>query len=108
MKYYILLGAVSVLLSGCYNDQALLNSKNIHPVENAEDRVTTLPVRGYNRYTNGYYYYDNYYYYNGYYYCGNRHTRSSRICDDELVGSNGSLSYQNSREGMAARIADSL
>jgi len=111
MKIYILLSAMALVLVGCYDDQALLNSPNIHPVENAEDKVidkNIIPKEGYNRHNNGYYYYDNYYYHGGYYYCGSRNTRSSRACDDRLVGSNGPLTYQNSREGLEARIADSL
>ena len=107
MKKYLLASTLVFLFTGCYDDQAILSDPTIHPVENAEDKVVT-PPKGYNRHYNGYYYYDNYYFYNGYYYCGRRHTRSSRICDDELVGSNGPLTYQNSREGMAAREADSL
>jgi len=104
---YFLVFITTILLTGCYDDQALLSDPTINPVENAEDKVVT-PVKGYNRHDNGYYYYDNYYYYDGYYYCGRRHTRSSRICDDELVGSNGPLTYQNSNEGRAAREADAL
>ena len=107
MKTYMITIVFVLLFTGCYDDRALLTDPTINPVENAEDKVAT-PVKGYRRYHDGYYYYDNYYYYNGYYYCGRRHTRSSRICDDELVGSNGPLSYQNSREGMAAREADEL
>jgi len=106
-KYYFLSVVAVALLTGCYDNQALLNDPTIHPVENAEDKVAT-PAKGYNRYDNGRYYYDNYYYDNGYYYCGRRHTRSSRICDDELVGSNGPLTYQNSNEGRAGREADAL
>jgi len=107
MKKYLLASVLVFLFTGCYDDQAILSDPTIHPVENAEDKVVT-PPKGYNRHYHGYYYYDDYYFYNGYYYCGDRHTRSSRACDDELVASNGPLTYQNSREGMAAREADAL
>jgi len=104
----LLLVTTIFLFNGCYNDQALLTSPNIHPVENAEDKISSKPQKGYNSYRNGRYYYDDYYYYNGYYYCGSRETRSQRRCDDQLVGSNGPLSYQNSYEGMRAREDDAL
>ena len=115
MTNYFLAASAVVLLTGCYNDQALLSDPTIDPVENAEDKVIDYPKgyhryarRGYNRYHNGYYYYDDYYYYNGYYRYYNRRSQPSlnnMTADGEIRG-NGPLSYQDSREGMIARDAD--
>jgi len=112
MKKYFLAASVAVLLTGCYNDQALLSDPTINPVENAEDKVIDYPKgyhrharRGYYRHYNGYYYYDNYYYYNGYYHRGNQPSLNNMTADGEIRG-NGPLSYQDSCEGMIARDAD--
>ena len=94
--------AISMFTVGCstYNDAALLATPN-HAVNNPADKMSSssVPDSGYTRHRNGRYYYPGgYYYQNGYYYCGQRRTRSERRCDDLRVGTQGSLTYQNSIE----------
>jgi len=125
MKYsYFLIVVSTILLTGCYDDQALLNDPTIHPVENAEDKVMPKtnhyfdsPRRGYRRHYNGYYYYDNYYYYNGYYHRLDRRARAYEENIDrentqrengEIIGNGHPLSYQDSYEGIDAREADGI
>ena len=110
LKLAVVSIAIAIFTTGCsiYNDAALLATPN-HAVDNPADRVSSssLPDNGYTKEVNGRYYYPGgYYFYNGYYYCGQRRTMSERRCDDLRVGSQGSLSYQNSKEGQRALRAD--